>query len=128
MISGTGIDLIEVVRFTREHARRAGDRFDDVFTPVELATCEAMPDPVLGYAAGFAAKEACFKAIGTGKVGRMSWHDIEIGRADGRYMVTLGGETAAVAREAGVGRLHLTLTHVEGQIVAWVVAESARAA
>ena len=123
MVSGTGIDLVPVSLFRREEQRRAGDDFHDLFTADELAEFRAVKDPVLGYAAGFASKEAVFKAIGTGKIGGMSWHDVQIGREGGRYHVTLGGEAAAAAREAGIGRVHLSLTHAGGQIIAWAIAE-----
>jgi len=126
MVSGTGIDLVCVARFRREQERRAENDFHDLFTRAEQAEFLAMPDRALGHAAVFASKEAVFKAIGTGKLGRMSWLDIEIGHADGRYTVALGGETASVAQEAGVHRVHLSLTHVDGQIVAWAVAEDRR--
>ena len=123
MVSGTGIDLVRVAQFRREQERRADNDFHDLFTLAELAEFRVLPDAVVGYAAVFASKEAVFKSIGTGKVGCMSWLDIEIGRADGRYTVALRGETAAAAREAGIERVHLSMTHADGQIVAWAVAE-----
>ena len=121
MILGCGIDLVEVARFERERARRAGGSFDDVLTPLELARSEALRRPVMGYAAGFAAKEACFKALGTGKAGAMSWHDVEISREEGRDTVTLSGETAEVARRLGVDEIHLSLARTRAQVVALVV-------
>ena len=123
MVSGTGIDLIGVARFRREQDARAEDAFHDLFTPAEQAEFRAIPDRALACAAVFASKEAVFKALGTGKIGRMSWLDIEIGRADGRYTVTLGGETASVAQAAGIERVHLSLTHVNGRFIAWALAE-----
>ena len=54
----------------------------------------------------YAAKEALFKALGTGKVGRMAWSDIEVAWPDGsaRPTMTLAGETAAVADGDGRDR------------------------
>lgn len=121
MILGCGIDLVEVARFERERARRGGDSFDDVLTRSELARSQALRRPVMGYAAGFAAKEACFKALGTGKSGAMSWHDVEISRAGGRDAVTLSGETGAEARRLGVEEIHLSLAGTRDQVVALVV-------
>ena len=72
MIVGSGIDLVEVARFERECVRRGGDEFDDLFTPAEQAHCRSQRRPLISYAAHYAAKEACFKAIGTGKTGAMS--------------------------------------------------------
>jgi holo-[acyl-carrier protein] synthase len=121
MILGCGIDLVEVARFERERVRRDGDSFDDVLTPSEMARSQALRRPVMGYAAGFAAKEACFKALGTGKAGAMSWHDVEISREEGRDTVTLSGETAEVARRLGVDEIHLSLARTRAQVVALVV-------
>ena len=121
MILGCGIDLVEVARIERELARRDGDSFDDVLTPSEMSRSRTLRRPAIAYAAGFAAKEACFKALGTGKIGAMSWHDVEIGREDGRYTVTLGGETAEVARGRGVDQMHLSLASTRRQVVALVV-------
>jgi holo-[acyl-carrier protein] synthase len=121
MILGCGIDLVEVARFERERVRRGGDSFDDLLTPSEMARSQALRRPVLGYAAGFAAKEACFKALGTGKAGAMSWHDVEISRKEGRDAVTLSGETAEVARRLGVDEIHLSLARTRAQVVALVV-------
>ncbi|MCX6537812.1 MAG: holo-ACP synthase [Acidobacteria bacterium] len=126
MILGCGIDLVEVARFERERVRRDGDSFDDVLTPSEMAHSQALRRPVMGYAAGFAAKEACFKALGTGKVGSMSWHDLEVGREEGRYTITLGGETAEVAHRLGVDEIHLSLASTRAQVVALVVVSGRR--
>jgi len=121
MILGCGIDLIEVARFERERVRRGGDSFDEVLTPSEMGRSQSLRRPVRGYAAGFAAKEACFKALGTGKVGAMSWRDVEVGREEGRDTVTLSGETAEVARGLGVDEIHLSLASTRAHVVAWVV-------
>jgi holo-[acyl-carrier protein] synthase len=152
MILGSGIDIIDIARVERELERRGSDGFDDVLTPDEIEACKRLAHPVRGYAAGFAAKEACLKAIGTGKIGGMSWHDIVIARgagadadadadagadadADGdasvdagaapdagRYTVALRGETADVARALGVTEILLSLAGARTQIVAYAVA------
>jgi holo-[acyl-carrier protein] synthase len=121
MILGCGIDLVEVARIDRELVRRAGEDLDDVLTPTEMTRSQALRRPAIGYAAGFAAKEACFKALGTGKVGSMSWHDLEIGREEGRYTVALSGETAAVAQRLGVEEIHLSIASTRAEVVALVV-------
>ena len=126
MILGSGIDLVEVARVERELARRGGDGFGDLFTEVERIRCGRCNRPAVAYARGFAAKEACFKAIGTGKVGRMSWLDIEVDDAGGRPAVSLTGETAEAAKHAGVTAVHLSFTRTGGQVLAWAVTEGTR--
>ena len=126
MIVGSGIDLVEVARFEREFARRGGDSFDDLFTPAERARFARQRRPLIGCAVHYAAKEACFKALGTGKVGQMGWHDLDIGMVDGRPSVTLSGDTARVAREMGVDAVHLAWTRTKREAVAWVVVSTRR--
>ena len=77
---------------------------------------------------GYAAKEALFKALGTGKVGRMAWHDVLIAWPAGasRPTVTLAGESAAVAERMGVAAVHLALAATRTLAVAWVIVEGAR--
>ena len=77
---------------------------------------------------GFAAKEACFKALGTGKIGAMTWRDIDVAQGASRAhpAVTLAGETAAVAASLGVTRVHLALTMTREQAVAWVIVSGER--
>jgi holo-[acyl-carrier protein] synthase len=128
MILGCGIDLIEVARFERELSLRGTDLLDDLFNPAELERCRARRRPEEGYAMGFAAKEACFKALGTGKIGAMTWRDIDVAQGASRAhpAVTLAGETAAVAASLGVTRVHLALTMTREQAVAWVIVSGER--
>ena len=76
----------------------------------------------------YAAKEALFKALGTGKVGRMAWHDVEVAWHGGttRPAMTLAGETASIAAAAGVTGLHVAVTTTREHAVAWVVLQGAR--
>ena len=70
----------------------------------------------------YAAKEALFKALGTGKVGRMAWHDVAIAwPADSAQpTLTLAGETAAVAADMGAAGFHVSLACTRELAVAWV--------
>ena len=129
MILGCGVDLIEVARFERELSLGGTDLLDDLFNPAELERCRARGRPEEGYAMGFAAKEACFKALGTGKVGAMAWRDIDVvqGASRAHPTVTFTGETAAVAASLGVTRVHAALATTREQAVAWVIVTSERA-
>ena len=129
MIAGLGIDLIEVARFEREVARHGDGVINELFTPSEIVACRRARDPFPAYAIRFAAKEALFKALGTGKVGRMAWSNIEVAWPGGqaRASMTLTGETAAVAEEMGVTALHASLACTRTLAVAWVVVAGADA-
>ena len=123
MILGCGVDLMDVARFEDEAARRGDSLIEELFSAPERAWCRRRRRAAEGYAQAYAAKEAVFKALGTGKVGRMAWSDIELGWHDGpvRPAVTLSGETAAVAGRLGVTAVHVALAAARGQAVAWVI-------
>jgi holo-[acyl-carrier protein] synthase len=128
VILGCGVDLMEVARFEREVARRGNGLVEELFSASELAWCRRRRRAAEGYAMAYAAKEALFKALGTGKVGRMAWSDIEVAWPAGaaRPTVALSGETAAVADEMGVAALHASLACTRTLAVAWVVIEGDR--
>jgi holo-[acyl-carrier protein] synthase len=120
---GSGIDLMEVARFEREVARRGGSLVEELFSAGELAWCRRRRRAAEGYAMAYAAKEALFKALGTGKVGRMAWHDIEIAwPADSAQpAMALSGETAVVAADMGAAGFHVSLACTRELAVGWVV-------
>ena len=75
---GIGTDIIEISRIEEaleKHERRFLDR---LFTQREQEYCQKHKNPLPNYAGRFAAKEAILKALGTGLVGEMSWHEIEV--------------------------------------------------
>jgi len=65
MIKGIGIDMIEPERVATRIKKKKGFR-ELVFSKNEIAYCEKKTNKFEHYAARFAAKEAFFKAIGTG--------------------------------------------------------------
>lgn len=127
-ITGTGIDAIEIgrVQHAIEHPR-TGQRFRArVFTAAEVAYCESRRRAKYqSYAARFAAKEATMKALGTGWNRNVGWNEIEVRRERGRApQIALLGKTAQFARNLGVKRLHLTLTHSSKDAIAHVIVET----
>ena len=123
MILGSGVDLIEVARFEREAARRGQSLAEELFSAGELAWCRRRRRAAEGYAIAYAAKEALFKALGTGKVGRMAWQDIAVAWPEGaaRPAMALASETAEVARQLGVTGVYCAVSHTCEYAVAWVV-------
>jgi holo-[acyl-carrier protein] synthase len=124
MVIGLGTDLIEIERIERSVAR-FGERFlERVFTPGEIAYCHAKKGPAESFAARFAAKEAGAKALGTGISRGVSWREFEVKRKPGqRPELHLSGRAAEIARELGVRRMSLSLTHSREMSMAVVVAE-----
>lgn len=124
MILGVGMDVVEIARIARIVAGPAGvaERFlARVFTPGERAYCEGRQDRAGRLAARFAAKEAAVKALGAPP--GLRWTELEVVRGEGAPALALHGAAAAAARERGVTRLHLTLTHDAGVAAATVILE-----
>ena len=124
MILGTGVDIVECERVEQLIAEH-GERFvRRVFTAEEEAYCRRQRRPREHFAARFAAKEAVLKALGTGWVSGIAWHNVRIGRTEaGKPVVTLVDGAAEVARKLGVVRIHLSVSHCDAYAVAQAVAE-----
>jgi holo-[acyl-carrier protein] synthase len=115
VIVGVGIDVVDVARFlaTLERTPRLAER---LFTDVERGLAPA------SLAARFAAKEAIAKALGA--PAGMRWHDATVARVPGGApTVDLTGTVLARARELGVDRWHLSISHDAGIASAFAVAE-----
>ncbi|HET9985425.1 MAG TPA: holo-ACP synthase [Longimicrobiales bacterium] len=125
MIIGTGIDLASVRRLGRFRERRGERGLARLFTPAEIEYCRrAGGDASL--AARFAAKEAFFKALGTGlRRGSGRWTDIEVVRApSGEPSLRLHGDAARAAERRGALHVHVSLSHTGEVAVAVVVLEA----
>jgi len=76
MITGSGIDIIEIKRL-KQAIKKWGDSFlNRVFTQDEIKYAKKRKFPYQHLAARFAVKEAVLKAIGENS--KISWHDIQI--------------------------------------------------
>jgi holo-[acyl-carrier protein] synthase len=114
-IIGHGIDIVETARI-REMVNEHGQRFlDRCYTPAEQKYCAGSPKRYFEHLAGrFAAKEAVLKVLGTGWRGGIAWTDIEvINEPSGQPKVTLTGECRRIAAALGIGRWHLSISHIE---------------
>lgn len=116
-ISAHGIDLVEVARVQRvlsDHPERFLER---CFTAREVADADASGPARRGevLAGRFAAKEAVFKALGTGLSGGMSWTDVEVVRREsGQPEVRLSGRAARRAEELGISSWVVSISHTGG--------------
>jgi holo-[acyl-carrier protein] synthase len=122
MIIGIGTDIIEVSRIHRL-IDGYGDRFlDRIFTHAEISHCEQRSSPAASFAARWAAKEAFFKALGTGMRTPHSWHDIIIlNDSLGKPMISLAGKSAHQLKNAAC---HVSLSHTEDYATAVVIIEN----
>ena len=126
MIMGVGIDVVQNQRI-RESLEKFGARFlGRIYTEIEAGYCNKCADPAIHFAARFAAKEAAFKALGTGWAAGVKWKDIEVQKlASGQPQLYLYGEALARATAMGASRFHVSLTHDQLVSVAVVVLETA---
>ncbi|HEU4401533.1 MAG TPA: holo-ACP synthase [Candidatus Polarisedimenticolia bacterium] len=123
MILGVGFDLCDVNKLRRALAR-PGFR-ERVFDPIEVRSCDRRARREEHYAARFAAKEACLKALGTGWGDGVGFRDVAVSGAGGPPSLRLSGGAARRARSLGVTRSHLTLSHSGDYAAAVVVLEGA---
>jgi len=111
-VIGIGIDLLELRRFRAAWERRGERLLERLFSAHERDRCLRRADPVPELAVRFAAKEAAFKAIGTGWRQGVTWVDVEVRNApSGRPYLRVGGRVAEIARRIGGVRFTVSLTH-----------------
>ena len=125
MILGIGTDLVEVHRI-RDSIDRFGDRFiSRIYTDREQVYCRSKANAAERFAARFAAKEAGMKAIGTGWRRGVTWRDFEVANeSSGRPILKLYGAAEKIAKDLGVGRISLSLTHTGQEGFAIVILEN----
>jgi holo-[acyl-carrier protein] synthase len=116
-----GVDVCDVARMTRVIDAQPGVA-RRLFTQGELARCHRARHAGQHLAARFAAKEAVFKAFGTGIAHGMRWKEVEVvADAAGRPGVQLHGTARAWAAARGLLDLDVSLTHDAGVALAHVV-------
>ncbi|MBC8234973.1 holo-ACP synthase [bacterium] len=122
MILEIGVDLVEVKRI-RDICLKWGDRFEKrVFTPREIAYCNSKKSPYQSLASRFAAKEAVFKALGTGWCLGLRWQDVEVvNDSFGKPNIILNSEAQRRAELMGVQKVMVSLSHTKQHAVASVV-------
>lgn len=123
MVAGIGIDIVEVERIAGSLAK--GDSFKEmVFSAVEINYCNSQANSHQHYAARFAAKEAFFKALGTGWVTGTSFNEVEVvNEENGKPVLQLLGETAQYAAGLGINKILVSLSHTKTMATAIVMIE-----
>ena len=102
---------------------RHGERFlRRIYAPEEIETVRGNPDQF--FAARFAAKEAAFKALGTGWNQGVRWVDVQVENLpSGQPVVHLAGGALERARELGATHSHISITHTAEYAAAQVILE-----
>ena len=119
-VIGIGIDLEEITRVERVFSSpRALAR---VFTPHEIAYCQPKRHRFQHLAVRFAAKEAVFKALGTGLSEGLHWTDAEVrNEPSGKPYLTLSGPAQELSDRLGVDTVLVTLSHSRQYAIAQVL-------
>ena len=118
-----GIDLVDFPRIEAMIARHEKRFMDRVFTEKEQSDAASVKKKVEKLAGRFAAKEAVLKLLGTGWRGKIAWTDIEVTNNHlGQPAVELSGEVERIAKEAGIEKISLSITHTANFAIASTVA------
>jgi holo-[acyl-carrier protein] synthase len=127
MIIGIGVDLVEISRVRSMIATRGERALVRLFTEAERAYCRDMANPARHLAVRVAAKEATFKALsGSDEARGIGWREMEVELDEiGRPSLRLHGRALARAKELGVARTWVSLSHGDDLATAFVVLEAA---
>ncbi|MGQ9608308.1 MAG: holo-ACP synthase [bacterium] len=124
MIIGIGFDIIEVSRI-ESALNRWGEKFEKrIFTEKEICYCKSKNNRFQRLSCRFAAKEALFKALGTGWRNNMKWTEIEVYNDGlGKPYLLLSGKTLQLSQQLGVSNIFLSITSTQNYGAAQVILE-----
>jgi holo-[acyl-carrier protein] synthase len=122
MIDGIGIDMIEVDRIKQNIQN--GEFKEMIFSENEINYCESKANKFEHYAARFAAKEAFFKALGTGWSEGTNFNEVEIINSEnGKPEIVLNGTTQKTLSALGIIKILVSLSHLKTLATAVVIIE-----
>lgn len=122
MILGLGTDLVELDRLQAAIQRQGEALLERLFTARERGLLQGDPQLLQRAGARFAAKEAAFKALGTGWGQGVRWHDVEVlGGRGGPPTLEFTGAARLRMVALGARHSHLTLTHTARAAAATVI-------
>jgi holo-[acyl-carrier protein] synthase len=123
MITGLGIDIVEVERIAEKIEKNNGFR-ELVFSANEISYCESKTHKHEHYAARFAAKEAFFKALGSGWLNGTAFNEVEIvNNEQGKPEIVLLGLTHTTISALGNYKIMVSLSHIKSTATAVVIIE-----
>ncbi|MCW5776629.1 MAG: holo-ACP synthase [Phycisphaeraceae bacterium] len=123
-IVGHGVDLVEIARVEGLIGRHGPRAVERIFTAGEAGYAGASAR-LRGQrlASRFAAKEAVFKALGTGWSAGIAWTDAEVVMLpSGAPTIRLHGRAGEIAAERGITGWLVSLTHTGTHAAASVIA------
>jgi holo-[acyl-carrier protein] synthase len=122
MIVGVGIDIVDVKRMARSIEKPGF--INQAFTPNEIEYCKQKAFSAEHYAARFAAKEAFFKATGTGVIGDLDFRQVEVTNdVNGKPTLELKDAALLIAEKLEIKNIHTSLSHEKDFATAFVILE-----
>jgi holo-[acyl-carrier protein] synthase len=126
LIFGIGNDIIEVKRIEQSIGKNIR-LLHKLFTENERKYCDGKKNNNVRfqcYAARFAAKEAFFKALGTGYRYGMEFTEIEVfNNKLGKPCIYTSGKVLEFVTKNKISKIHLSISHVKDTATAFVVLE-----
>ena len=122
MIAGSGIDIVEISRFRKTHAKWGKGFLDKIFTGNEIAYSQKRRFHAQHLAVRFAAKEAVLKAFGDKLSSIQNWQDIEIlNDKSGRPYVNFHRSAKKLKTKEKIKTVVLSMAHCKGHAVATAI-------
>lgn len=123
MIAGIGNDIVDISRIEQTLSR--GSQFKHkMFSPDEIAYCDAQRLPAQHYAARWAVKEAYLKAFG---VEFITGHDLSLivtcKDELGKPYIELRGKEKERFEAKKMGTIHVSISHTDTLASAYVIIE-----
>ncbi|MHA2248731.1 MAG: holo-ACP synthase [Candidatus Kariarchaeaceae archaeon] len=120
---GIGTDIIEVHRMRDKISSESGFK-ESIFTTQEIEYCETKKAKYQHYAGRYAAKEAFFKAIGSGWRYGMKYKEIEIVNDNlGKPEILVHGTVKEFCEKNAISNYQVSLSHVKEFATAVVLVE-----
>ena len=124
MIFGTGIDIIEISR-VKKLIDKNKSFVNRIFTDSETEYCNKKKNYAESFAARFSAKEAFFKAIGTGWRDRIGFSDIEVCNDElGKPELILHNLAKDFCENNNIVNINVSLSHSKDLATAIVILET----
>lgn len=122
MILGIGTDIVDVKRI---ESRIDNINFVElVFLPNEIAYCMQGNSKAERFAGKFAAKEAFFKALGTGIIGDLDFKQVNIlNNKLGKPSIEVSGAALLKINQLGVKEIFVSISHERHYATAFVILE-----
>lgn len=119
MISGTGIDIIEISRIKDAVIRWKDSFLRRVFTENEINYSRAKKFSYQHLAARFAAKEAVLKAIGDSSIHQINLREVEVlNDKSGKPFIRLSGAAKKIKEKKKISDIIISMSHTHKLAVA----------